>query len=117
MVSPLYVEEAKRSSRSPEALAEAVDRLRGAPRHTIFQPDEQRYIRTCRDFTVAARMDHINALWTVCCESNSTGWSSGTQRCPASMLPEQALDWGEQLWHARLGQPMLHPRADAAPAQ
>ena len=111
MAATPYLAPEDRSLRSPEALAEAVARLRGATRHTAFQPTDQRFIRTCPDFTVSARMDHINNLWSVCCESSSPSWTSGTQRCPGTMLPHEALDWGEQLCHA---QARLQPRADAA---
>jgi hypothetical protein len=110
MVTTPYLAPEDRSLRSPEALAEAVARLRGATKHTVFQPCDQRYVRSCPDFTVSARMDHINGVWAVCCESSSSSWTSGLHRCLGSLLPNEALDWGEQLWN---GQARIQPRADA----
>lgn len=109
MVASRYLIPADRSLRPPDALAEAVAHLRGAIPQTVFQLLEGSYARSWPDFTVMVRMDHINALWEVCCTSSSTAWTSGTQRCPGSLLPREALDWGEQLWK---GQAVIPARPD-----
>src|SRR5437763_11734414 len=88
-----------RSLRLAEAAAGLSNLLESSPPLTEFRPLERAYVRCHGAFAVRARRDDTSNAWLISCTSANDGWCSGEQRCPGSISFNEALAWGERLWH------------------